>query len=228
MDISAIIKNIRLKTGLTQEKFAESIEISRSSLTQIETGKSNATLDILSKIIEVYNINPNVFFSSVANTLDETNSEKEINVNNFNILKKSISENDLELLKKNGWGIDFFDLSEFISYSENKIKAILEAHKKDLTEKIKTFNSICNIAKILQVSSEEYYRPRFAFIDEKEYLEEILNSEEDNKPYDNTKLGMIVLIFNFKASIEHITYLITNRIEYLEMGVEEKHVKIRT
>ena len=62
MDLSEIIKSIRTENNLTQEKFANSIGISRSSLTQIETGKANPTVEIISNIIKTYNVDPATFF----------------------------------------------------------------------------------------------------------------------------------------------------------------------
>lgn len=50
------IKKARLKTGLTQEQFAEKIDKSWSYVSKIESGKNNFTLTSLNKISDYLSI----------------------------------------------------------------------------------------------------------------------------------------------------------------------------
>lgn len=51
-EIGSKIKRLRHKKGLTQEKFAEKINISTYTLIGIETGKNFMTAQTMEKIIE--------------------------------------------------------------------------------------------------------------------------------------------------------------------------------
>lgn len=55
--ISEKIKELRKKVGLTQQKFAEKLEITRGVIAQIETGKNNPTMEVLTKINDVFSVN---------------------------------------------------------------------------------------------------------------------------------------------------------------------------
>ncbi len=56
------IKEIRKKTGTTQEIFSEKINIEPSSLSNIENGKSYPSMQTVLKIMEEFNITPDDFF----------------------------------------------------------------------------------------------------------------------------------------------------------------------
>lgn len=54
--LGAKIKRLRQKRGLTQEQFAERIDIATRTLSGIETGENFLTADTLEKIIDVLKI----------------------------------------------------------------------------------------------------------------------------------------------------------------------------
>ncbi|MBQ7450418.1 helix-turn-helix transcriptional regulator [bacterium] len=56
------IKEIRKEHGLTQEEFAEMINISQRTLSGIEVGKNFLTSQTLDKILEVFEMQPDDLF----------------------------------------------------------------------------------------------------------------------------------------------------------------------
>lgn len=61
-DVGRRIKSLRNKIGLSQEKLALRADLDRTYLAGIESGKRNATLDSIEKIIEALDISVNDFF----------------------------------------------------------------------------------------------------------------------------------------------------------------------
>lgn len=59
------IKELRSKTGLSQEKFAMKINMDRSYFASIESGKRNITIKSLEKIINGLDISFEEFFKGV-------------------------------------------------------------------------------------------------------------------------------------------------------------------
>ncbi|MBT3186248.1 MAG: helix-turn-helix transcriptional regulator [Candidatus Thioglobus sp.] len=51
-----VLKQKRLATGLSQEKFAEKVGLSMRSISLLETGKQQPTLPTLNKIAQAFNI----------------------------------------------------------------------------------------------------------------------------------------------------------------------------
>ncbi|MBR4961836.1 MAG: helix-turn-helix transcriptional regulator [Clostridia bacterium] len=62
-DVGSRIKSLRNKIGLSQEKLALKAELDRTYLAGIESGKRNATLDSIEKIIEALDISVKDFFN---------------------------------------------------------------------------------------------------------------------------------------------------------------------
>ena len=56
------IKNLRLENGLSQEKLAEHVNMSREHLSCLECGKHMITIDSLYKISEFFKIDIKEFF----------------------------------------------------------------------------------------------------------------------------------------------------------------------
>jgi|GEM_PF-3228393 len=83
MNYQLKIKNLRIFFQKSQEEFAREIGVSRGSICQIEIGKHRPTLDMVTKIVEVYKINVHYFFIEdfpIIPLTSETISElKEIN-----------------------------------------------------------------------------------------------------------------------------------------------------
>ena len=61
--LGAKIKRLRLKNGLTQEQFAERIDIAPRTLSGIETGENFLTADTLEKILDVLNVSSSELFA---------------------------------------------------------------------------------------------------------------------------------------------------------------------
>lgn len=61
-DIGTRIKEIRKKRGLSQEKFAELVDISQNTLSYIETGNHFCSAETLEKIITALEVEPNELF----------------------------------------------------------------------------------------------------------------------------------------------------------------------
>ena len=61
------IKELRNAYGMTQEEVASRIGVSRQKYARIENGSNNITLDILSKIASVFDVNVN----DITSVLDE-------------------------------------------------------------------------------------------------------------------------------------------------------------
>lgn len=59
MSIGLRIKELRSEKKLTQSDFSSQIAISRDSLVKIELGKQNPTLEVLSEIVKIFNIDYN-------------------------------------------------------------------------------------------------------------------------------------------------------------------------
>lgn len=63
--ISNRIKELRAKTGLSQEKFAMKIEMDRSYFASVESGKRNISIKNLEKIINGLNVSFEEFFKGM-------------------------------------------------------------------------------------------------------------------------------------------------------------------
>lgn len=61
--LGAKIKRLRIKKGLTQEQFAEKIDIATRTLSGIETGENFLTADTLEKILDVLNVSSSELFA---------------------------------------------------------------------------------------------------------------------------------------------------------------------
>jgi len=58
------IKELREKTGLSQEKFALECGLDRTYINSLEHGRRNITLESLKKILDILNISFKDFFDS--------------------------------------------------------------------------------------------------------------------------------------------------------------------
>ena len=61
-DVGNRIKSLRNRIGLSQEKLALKADLDRTYLAGIESGKRNATLDSIEKIINALNVSVKDFF----------------------------------------------------------------------------------------------------------------------------------------------------------------------
>lgn len=60
LEIGESIRQIREGRGLTQEQLAEKMQISRSTISKIESGKFNFSIDYLSKFAEFLRFDINI------------------------------------------------------------------------------------------------------------------------------------------------------------------------
>ena len=77
----SVVKELRNREGLTQEKLSEYIGLQANGLTQIETGRNFVSSETLSKLCAHFDVAPCVFFTpKIEVLLDEhVNYTKEIN-----------------------------------------------------------------------------------------------------------------------------------------------------
>lgn len=81
------IKEVRKKSGLTQEKFCEQIGIEPTSLSNIENGKSFPSMQTILTIFKVFNVLPQDFFE-----VDYLQKNEKLEEEIIKIIKKQPSE----------------------------------------------------------------------------------------------------------------------------------------
>ena len=95
--VTDVLRSIRIVEKLTQKEFAERLGLKQSTYTMIESGKNNASIDLLRTISKVFNVNPSIFFSSTNDSIiDDINNTNNDYLNhdkkgylNLGILDKS-------------------------------------------------------------------------------------------------------------------------------------------
>lgn len=63
-DIGKKIRNLRLENNLSQEKFAEYVNMSREHISCIERGKNLVSIETLYNISEYFNVDIKYFFEN--------------------------------------------------------------------------------------------------------------------------------------------------------------------
>ena len=81
------IKEVRKKSGLTQEKFCEQIGIEPTSLSNIENGKSFPSMQTILNIFNVFNVSPEDFFD-----VQYLQNQKELEEEIIEIIKRQTAE----------------------------------------------------------------------------------------------------------------------------------------
>ncbi len=221
INLGVKIKNIRTWLKLSQGDFAKELNISRSGIAQIEANKTNPSFELINRIVKMYGVNPEFFFNNSNEFHTEGIVQKKEHYNVQKSEKEGLSRNDLNLLNKIGWTPDMEEIILYLSYSESRNKAILKDCKKELSEKIKTYNMLSEIADLLKINSFAEQENKFDKIDEKLYikftLQEYLPEENtDGLKFESQILKTIVQIISLKESINHLIYLICNKIFYLK------------
>lgn len=111
MNLSENLKNIRKTNGLSQEAFAESLGVSRQSVSKWELGEAYPEMEKMLKICEIYKCNINEL-------LNENIIDKNDNIKTKNKFKESVN-NLLDFI------YEIFNM--FISFSfKQKVRFILE------------------------------------------------------------------------------------------------------
>lgn len=103
-DIGVRIKQARIQAGLTQEKFAEMLDISISYISLIERGERNATIDTLLSIATTLNVSVSSLLQSSSKDKDDEHilQWKELMAN------RSLEEKDM-ILKNIKTIVEFLD-----------------------------------------------------------------------------------------------------------------------
>ena len=91
--INKNIKNLRLEKNLTQEEFAEKINISTQGLSNIERNRYQPTADTIDKICKAFKITP-------SELLVEENKENEDIIKNINLLLQNCKKAKLKKIYK--------------------------------------------------------------------------------------------------------------------------------
>lgn len=103
MEYKDKFKEIRKRLQLTQEKFAEGLEVEKSHIGQIEAGKRQPGMKTIQKICSAYNIDPREFFETekkpVIKTKDPliTELEKVPTDKKNMLLKQLITEKNMSI-----------------------------------------------------------------------------------------------------------------------------------
>lgn len=61
--LGAIVKDLRIQKGLTQEQLAEQIGLQPQTIATIETGRVFISADVFASLCNFFNVEPTVFFS---------------------------------------------------------------------------------------------------------------------------------------------------------------------
>ena len=94
------IKDLRKEKGLTQEEFAEMINISQRTLSGIEVGKNFLTSQTLDKILEVFEIQPDEIFKVKSlRSAEELREELIITIKNISAEKIKIIYSIIDAIK---------------------------------------------------------------------------------------------------------------------------------
>lgn len=89
MDIGLRIKQLRLEKKLTQSDFSSQILITRDNLVKIELGKQNPTIEVLSEIVNVFNVEYEWLIEGKEKTVPKTVPNA---VSNKENLEKTVKE----------------------------------------------------------------------------------------------------------------------------------------
>ena len=94
------IKEIRKERGLTQEEFAERINISQRTLSGIEVGKNFLTSQTFDKILEVFEIQPDEIFKVKSlRPIEELRKELVENIKTMSEEKIRLAYSILDIVK---------------------------------------------------------------------------------------------------------------------------------
>lgn len=88
------IKVLRKKLKLTQGEMADRLKVSNITISRYESGKMTPAVDVISKIIDTFNINANWLFTGkgdIFNTTDNNTCDDSNNTSNPDIQQELIS-----------------------------------------------------------------------------------------------------------------------------------------
>ncbi len=88
------IKDLRNRAGLTQDALAERVQINSKYLSAIERGQENPTLDVVLRLADALNVEPQEVFSVEYESLDKKAIHKKID----RLIAQVQDENQLRLI----------------------------------------------------------------------------------------------------------------------------------
>jgi transcriptional regulator with XRE-family HTH domain len=124
-------KEIRKYENLTQQKFADKLEVSRNSIAQIEMGKNTPTTDLIIKILDVFLLSPNYLFD-YKEKVNISKSKEYIEIENLEAqfdIRKFINEHkELESLYASFCSIYLIaiDIGSDLSIINSTLKNVLQ------------------------------------------------------------------------------------------------------
>lgn len=214
MQINEIVKEIRIKANKTQEEFANSIQVSRGTISQIEGGRANPTIDILEKIISNYSLDANIFFKKDIPNFVPNNIPIGKNISN---LSNWINENDLNILNSIIYFPSLKDLDKYSYLTDNELKIVKSEIYNNINIKINTINSINQVARILKIKQTKY---KFIDLVTKDFISNALKDYnpkdwDDDFKFESNKTYNLVNIYALNEALEHLGFIIDHQIDYL-------------
>ena len=97
MTIGEQIQNLRIQKGLTQERFAEMLEVSRQSISKWELGQAVPELDKIIRMSELFNISTDTLL--LRNTEDEQKNKNPLHLGSIYLIVKDF-ERSVEFYEK--------------------------------------------------------------------------------------------------------------------------------
>jgi len=91
-DFGIRLKELRKKSGMTQEKFAEEVSIDPKHLSHIETGRSFPKADLIERFAKILQVDPSAFF------VIKEQKQREKMIKEIPALVKRLSDRDLEIV----------------------------------------------------------------------------------------------------------------------------------
>ena len=88
------IRTLRKANDMTQKEFAECIGVSRSTLAGYETGKIEPSLNVIFKMVNEFDINPNYFLRTMAVALPNDDRCEDI-IDKLDEIMNTISSKDV-------------------------------------------------------------------------------------------------------------------------------------
>ena len=218
MEISSLIKSIRNSSKKTQEEFAHSINVSRGTISQIESGRANPTMEILEKIINTYSLDANIFFKNdipklVPNNIPNVNINDNEGVN--------FEKSDLDLLGNIFYYPSIDELKKYNELSETGVKRLFKELYSVISTRIDCINSLVDISKTLKVDDKKNI---FNKIDKAEYIAKYLeeyNPESEGCAFKSKKLYNSVQIYALNEAKEVLEeIIIIDMVGYLKRCCE--------
>ncbi|HLV23746.1 MAG TPA: helix-turn-helix transcriptional regulator [Moheibacter sp.] len=102
MKIGAQLKKAREEKKFSQQEIANLIEISQKTLSNIESDKSNPTIEQLSRLSEIYELDILELLSNQGITFNKHNQEEENNgiIQNYHLPEKLIEQYEKRIEEK--------------------------------------------------------------------------------------------------------------------------------